>query len=70
MSSQKYISSRFPGYQSIVVCKRYHWKIFEHVVTVAYLHVILFTMLEKDTVSEEWLEPSQTYMMKYFCGNR
>ena len=44
-------------------------KIFEQIVTVAYLHVISFTEHEKETATEVPLEPSETYMMTLFYEN-
>ena len=34
-----------------------------------YLQVTLLTIHEKDTTNEEQLEPSEAYMMEFFCEN-
>ena len=34
-----------------------------------YLQVILLTIHEKDTANEAQLEPSEAYMMEFFCEN-
>ena len=44
-------------------------KIFEHTVIGAYLHVISFTKLGKDTATKAYLEPSETYVMELFYKN-
>ena len=35
----------------------------------AYLHIILFTLYEKDTAGELCLGLFQTYKMQFSCGN-
>ena len=42
--------------------KRYRWKIFAQTVTIAYLHVVLFTMHEK-------IYDDAVYMMQFLCEN-
>ena len=52
------------AYQRCVVCWRLCRKIFEQIVTVAYLCVISFTEREKETATEAYLEPSQGFFTK------
>ena len=49
-----------------VASNRNRRKIFKQIVNVANLHVIFFTMYEKDLATEVYLDLSDTCMMKLF----
>ena len=41
-------------------------KVYDQTVTVAFVHVISFIIHEKETATEIYLEPSETYMIELF----